>query len=272
MFQASAARLRSADAGRQVGAVVIDEEFELLVTGTNEVPRAGGGQYWGDDARDHRDFRIGYDANQRLKHDLVVDVLQSMKADGGWLSPEKQELPVEQLTREAVEGPLKDSRIGDILEFGRIAHAEMAAICTAARRGTPLRGGILLTTTYPCHECARLIIAAGISRVIYVDPYPKSRVKEMYRFEVSDGGSESPGKVCFDPFVGVAPRLYSTVFSMVGRGRDPVTGEYLDWEPAQARPRLVEEAQVYFLPMLLEDAVIEQLRKDLATAGAAVPE
>ena len=269
MFQASAARLRSADAGRQVGAVVVDEEYELLVTGTNEVPRAGGGQYWGDDAKDHRDFRIGYDANLRLKHDLVIDVFQSLKANVGWLSREKQELPVEQLTREAVDGPLKDSRIGDILEFGRIAHAEMAAICTAARRGTPLRGGVLLTTTYPCHECARLIIAAGIARVIYVDPYPKSRVREMYRFEVSDDGSEYSDKVRFDPFVGVAPRLYPTVFSMVGRGRDPLTGDYLDWEPAQARPRLMEEAQVYFPPYVLEDAVVEQLRNDLARVGAA---
>ena len=91
----------------------------------------------------------------------------------------------------------------------------------------------------------------------------------MYRFEVSDDGSESSEKVRFDPFVGVAPRLYPTVFSMGGRGRDPLTGDYLDWEPAQARPRLMEEAQVYFPPYVLEDAVVEQLHNDLARVGLA---
>jgi cytidine deaminase len=67
-------------------------------------------------------------------------------------------------------GPLYRSRIGDLLEFGRVAHAEMAAFYNAARRGTPIAGKIMLSTTYPCPECARLIIASGITKVVYIDP------------------------------------------------------------------------------------------------------
>jgi len=271
MFQASGARLRSADAGRQVGAVVVDADCELLVTGTNEVPKAGGGQYWRTDDKDHRDFSIGYDANHRIKQDLVVDVLRSLKKDGGWLRKSKQILGVEQLTREAVYGPLASSRISDLLEFGRIAHAEMAAICTAARRGTPLRSGVMLTTTYPCHECARLIIAAGISRVIYIDPYPKSKVPEMYRYEVSDDGSRPQDKVNFDPFVGVAPRLYPAVFSMFGRSRDRYSGDFGTWEPATSQPRLVVDAEATYPIQRMEDAVSEQLVTDLEGLGWVAP-
>lgn len=268
MFQAAGARLRSADAGRQVGAVVVDGDGELLVTGTNEVPKAGGGQYWADDDVDHRDFRYGYDGNERQKLALVTEVLQRLKDAPGWLAEGRAEGDVEEMALEALNGsgPLKDSRIGDLLEFGRVAHAEMAAICTAARRGTALGGMTMLSTTYPCHECARLIIAAGISRVVYVDPYPKSQVPQMYRHEIVDGPVDDDRRVVFEPFQGIAPRLYRSVFAMPLRARDEATGDYLDWDPAQSRPRLVAEAEISSSVGPLEDSVINRLEVALRDA------
>ena len=50
MFQAFGARLRSSAGGRQVGAVAVDSDGELLASGTNDVPKAGGGQYWSGDS------------------------------------------------------------------------------------------------------------------------------------------------------------------------------------------------------------------------------
>lgn len=47
-----------------------------------------------------------------------------------------------------------------------VAHAEANAIANAAAVGTPLEGCGLVVTKYPCHECAKLIINAGI-KVIY---------------------------------------------------------------------------------------------------------
>ncbi len=46
-----------------------------------------------------------------------------------------------------------------------VAHAEANAIANAAAVGTPLEGCGLVVTKYPCHECAKLIINAGIRQV-----------------------------------------------------------------------------------------------------------
>jgi deoxycytidylate deaminase len=243
MFLASGAGLRSSAAGRQVGAVVVDEGGEVLVTGTNEAPKAGGGQYWAEEAPDHRDFTYGYDVNDRLKLQIVADVLVRLH-EAHWLTEEADISDPDGLAHRAMNGPLRGSRIGDLLEFGRIAHAEMAAICTAARRGTALRGAIMYSTTYPCHECARLIIAAGIRRVVYVDPYPKSQVQEMFRDEVSEGPCTEQGTVVFEPFEGVAPRLFQQVFQMPPRPRNKITGRYDTWDGTGSQPRLLVDSVI----------------------------
>lgn len=260
MFQASGARMRSSAGGRQVGAVAVDDCGELLASGTNDVPRAGGGQYWEGDEPDHRDFRRGADFNDQEKLLVVADLLDRLRAAGDWLTPEMNGLPSSVLAERvlAKDGPFRKSRITDLLEFGRILHAEMALICTAARRGTPLSGATMYSTTYPCHQCARLIIGSGIQRVVYIDPYPKSLVPRMYGEEVSDG-TESKGKVAFLAFTGIAPRLFPNVFAMVGRQRDPVTGEYLPWLPNLAQPRLVDATVLRYPIQVAEDAVINKL-------------
>lgn len=239
MYQAAGASLRSSDAGRQVGAVVIDDDGEIVVSGTNEVPRALGGQYWAGEGADHRDFRYGYDENEKQKSQIVTDVVNRLRKST-WLDGRFDELSEEELGRQALQGPLKETRIADLLEFGRVAHAEMAAICTAARRGSALAGLTMYTTTYPCHECARLIIASGIRRVIYVDPYPKSQVKAMYKHEIVDDLEAGDRAVVFEPYRGIAPRLYRSVFTMTGRKR--VEGKYPEWDPESSRPRLVSDA------------------------------
>jgi deoxycytidylate deaminase len=42
----------------------------------------------------------------------------------------------------------------DILEFGRVIHAEMSAISDAARLGRATKDATLFCTTFPCHICA----------------------------------------------------------------------------------------------------------------------
>ena len=267
MYLAAGARLRSSASGRQVGAVVVDKSAEILVTGTNEAPRAGGGQYWPNDPEDHRDFRYGFDVNDRHKLQLLTEIFQLLMSAGGWLSSEGPNREPQELARLALKGPLAGSRLTDLLEFGRIAHAEMAAICTAARRGTPLGGQTMYTTTYPCHECARLIIAAGITRVVYVDPYPKSQVRELFRHEIVDGPYSGDDRVIFEPFTGVAPRMFASVFSLTGRDRDQVTGEFADWEPTIAPPRLVADARATTSYTSMELGVLKQQRDRLVSAG-----
>lgn len=263
MYQAAGARLRSSASGRQVGAVVIDEDGEVLVTGTNDAPKSGGGQYWAQEEPDFRDFRYGYDQNDRQQLLITADILRRLSEAKGWLTSERRAADSDALAVEALGegGPLQSSRVGDLLEFGRILHAEMAAICTAARRGTALAGCTMYTTTYPCHECARLIIGAGLKRLIYIDPYPKSQVPVMYKDEVVEGPSTDVGRVVFEPFQGVAPRLYQSVFTMIGRNRDSVTGKYEMWDPATARPRVIAEADTVYPIQFMEDDAIQRLQE-----------
>ena len=51
-----------------------------------------------------------------------------------------------------------------------IAHAEANAIANAAAVGTPLDGCSLVVTKFPCHECAKLVINAGIAHVLAPKP------------------------------------------------------------------------------------------------------
>ena len=46
-----------------------------------------------------------------------------------------------------------------------VAHAEANAIANAAAVGTPLDGCGLVVTKSPCHECAKLVINAGIRQI-----------------------------------------------------------------------------------------------------------
>jgi dCMP deaminase len=50
-------------------------------------------------------------------------------------------------------------------------HAEANALAFAARQGISTDGGTLYVTVSPCEVCARLLIAAGIERVVYAEKY-----------------------------------------------------------------------------------------------------
>lgn len=123
----------------------------------------------------------------------------------------------------------------------------------------------MYTTTYPCHECARLIIAAGISRVVYIDPYPKSQVSSMYKHEVSEDVNATSDVVVFEPYRGVAPRLYRSVFTMTGRRRDS-QGNYPEWDPGKSRPRLVADTRALTQPITFEKGLYERTMEILYDA------
>lgn len=52
-----------------------------------------------------------------------------------------------------------------------VLHAEANAISKVAKSGNSADGATLYVTASPCMECAKLIIQAGIRRVVYKDPY-----------------------------------------------------------------------------------------------------
>jgi deoxycytidylate deaminase len=266
MALARAIALRSADAGRQVGAVISAQDGSVIAIGCNEVPKAGGGQYWAEDEHDHRDFKYGsVDPNDRLATRMVTDALDRL-AKAGWLDPSKKDIDPHDLARQALHQPsgangrpvLKGSRLTSLMEFARVVHAEMAALSDAALRGVSVSGATLYTTAFPCHECARHIVAAGIARVVYVSPYPKSIVPELFPDSIAiDSGSETGGRVRFEPFAGVAPTLYDRLFrAPADPGRKHPDGTFATWQPHRAAPLVGGE--VLPRPVLKrEDDVIE---------------
>ena len=64
----------------------------------------------------------------------------------------------------------------------RTTHAEQNAICQAARFGIALDGGTIYTKVAPCYACAKMIINAGIKRVVCSQDYQASaRSKEIFK-------------------------------------------------------------------------------------------
>src|SRR5882724_4975159 len=111
----------------------------------------------------------------------------------------------------------------------------MAAITDAARRGISIKNGVLYSTTFPCHLCARHIVSSGIQRVVYIEPYPKSLAEDLYSDSLTvDAEEPSDAKVAFEPFVGIAPTFYELAFRLLPGSRKDSRGSARDWLPATA--------------------------------------
>ena len=59
-------------------------------------------------------------------------------------------------------------------------HAEQNAIIQAAKLGVSIDGATLYCTHQPCSVCARMIINAGIVRVVYQEGYPDAFTLELF--------------------------------------------------------------------------------------------
>jgi deoxycytidylate deaminase len=236
MFMAFTAALRSADLSRQVGAVITKDE-EILSTGANDTPKAGGGLYWPSfdndekhskiaDFKDGRDYTRGYDSNVIEKKAIIDGVLAK--------------LPIG-IDKDVVRVALEKSQIKDLTEYGRVVHAEMEALMVCARTSLSAKGSTLYCTTFPCHNCAKHIVDAGVARVVYVEPYAKSKALEFHSEAVKTGfkPEAEDGFVYFEPFVGLGPRKFFDMFSMsLGSGRSIIRktkdGKLVEWDPSSA--------------------------------------
>ncbi len=214
---------------RRVGAAIMSEGDELLAVGANEVPQFGGGQYGGEEGwRDHEytfeplsgklsfyDKPVeGADSNDVLRMNLIYDFLYRLSVITDRQIPDGRAIRRETL-RLVTNRYFKESEVMDLITLSRTVHAEMAALTSAQRQGISVAGATVYTTTFPCHECTRHLLASGIVRVVYVEPYPKSKTWELHRDAVNLG-IDGKGLV-FQPFIGIAPRRQDALFSMTER-------------------------------------------------------
>ncbi len=66
-------------------------------------------------------------------------------------------------------------------ELCRGTHAEQNAIVQAALYGVAIEGATLYCTHQPCVACTKMIINAGIKRVVFQQPYPDDLAAELIR-------------------------------------------------------------------------------------------
>ena len=261
-YLAKSASLRSSDLSRQVGAAIFRTSGEILTLGCNEVPRAGGGTYWTGDTGDSRDIVEGSDPNEARKTQVLVDLIDRLQK-GGHLSASLSSIAeptaiTKALLAQQGQDTVTESKIMDLIEFGRIVHAEMSALSDAARKGVAVEGATLYCTTFPCHLCAKLIVASGIKKVIYLEPYPKSYAADLHDDSIAVD-SDSPGqKVHFKAFLGVSPFRYRDLFEK--RKRKDKFGTAQRWNQGVKRPMInvlypsYFQAEAYAVS-LLKDAV-----------------
>jgi hypothetical protein len=128
----------------------------------------------------------------------------------------------------------------------------MEAVLACARSGRSPREAPLYVTTFPCHTCTRHIIAAGIARVYYIEPYAKSKAFQLHNDAITDQeDTANEGKIPFLPFIGIGPRRYLDLFSLsLGTGypiERKVDGKKAEWSRTKATPRLQMPAVSYLI-------------------------
>jgi deoxycytidylate deaminase len=261
MYIAKSSSLRSLDLSRQVGAAIFSKEGEIISMGCNEVPKGGGGTYWSDEKWDDRDYKRKEDPNEKIKHQNVVELLSRMKKPYFKLDVTDN---VEQIFESSA---VQDSKVMESLEYGRIIHAEMSAITDAARLGRALKDAILFCTTFPCHICAKHIVASGVKSVVFLEPYPKSHAFDLHYDSIKVEGESAAGyddfpKSDFVHFSGVSPRRYRDFFEKARR-KGP-SEAFLEWGENGPRPIIDVKLPIW---CLLEASVFSDLPAELKAAA-----
>jgi len=253
MYAAYSASLKSACLSRQVGAAIANKDGNVISLGWNDVPKFGGGLYTADSVNDQRCIYHGRKCyNDIHKSRLIQDIVNIVSSKVS-VPPEVQD--------ELSELIQKETRAGSIIEFSRAIHAEMEAILGLARSsGGSTDSCVLYTTTFPCHNCARHIIAAGIRRVVYIEPYEKSLALDLHEDAISTDENVA-NKTLFETFSGVSPRKYAAFFLAKGSRKDD-SGEATDLIKTDARHIGVEYLDPY---QRIEDKVVEDIMLKLTT-------
>lgn len=256
MYAAASAAGNSACLSRQVGAALTDEKGEIISVGWNDVPKFGGDLYAADPVHDptgEKDKRCWNleggtcfnDQHKRITAELLVNDL----IKGGLLDAAKRDA--------AITRVITNVRLRNLIEFSRSIHAEMHALILGCQlAGSRVKGGKLFITTYPCHSCARHIVAAGVKDVYYIEPYRKSLATTLHDDAITES-EEQKGKVRILPYDGVAPTKYLKLFKMIPDSRKR-NGKMPKIDLKKALPRFDKSLEAF---PALEALVVKGLRE-----------
>ncbi len=200
---------RTAELGLKVGAVLVSDGC-VVGLGVNEHPKPTGAPVFDASAVDIRA--------------LVLDTVKSLRDLLDSEERVKFDADPDTYARGLLSGALRQSPIRHLTEFQPTVHAEMSALLDALRRGGSIADSTMYVTAYPCHNCAKHLVALD-TNVVYLEPYPKSRAASMYGPSV---------EASFSPFTGIAPRRYQRLFEVSADRKGP-DGMRLPWGPDRKR-------------------------------------
>lgn len=235
MYKANAVAGNSACLSRQVGAALVSSAGELIGVGWNDVPRFNGGLYDEDGRRnrgvDNRCYSWeGSCCHNEMTRNGIVDKIAELLTGADFVKKGTKQSSI----REYLSGTPIDA----LIEFSRSIHAEMEAILSVGREGKhSMVGATLYTNTYPCHNCARHIVAAGIQKVVFIEPYLKSHALKLHSDAITEDPSKRDTHVFFQQYDGVAPRNYLKFFRPEGE-RKAIGGKFVSSDPKTAMPVL----------------------------------
>jgi deoxycytidylate deaminase len=265
MYFAASAAGNSACLSRQVGAAITDNSGDVVAVGWNDVPKKGGNLYMADpkdDPNSDKDKRCwnlqgGVCFNDDEKANISTMLVDELI---------KAEFVAEKDKSAAVAAVASNNKLKNLIEFSRSVHAEMHAIINAGQlTENPMKGGKMFVTTYPCHSCARHIVAAGIDEVYYIEPYRKSLATKLHNDAITEDEAET-SKVRILPYDGIAPARYMKLFR-VPRDSRKTGGKMIKVDPKKAQPRFDKTLEA--MPTL-EALVVKGLReKNLIAAEPA---
>lgn len=197
---------------RHVGAAIVSTEGEVISVASIRAPAKSSNPT----RQDQNKIEPGYDKYYK-KIDSWSDFIDSITTS--------KEEKNNQIKLDATStNTLADINkfIKSILDFHPCTHAEISAIIDAAKLGVSVREAILYTTTFPCHLCAKDIINAGISRVVYLEAYPKSKNKELYPdlidFDINSKSEKTP----FEFYCGIAPKRFLYAYSLDNQAKNKI--------------------------------------------------
>ncbi len=245
MYHATSAASNSSCLSRQVGVAITDINGDLLAVGWNDVPKFGGGVYQSnkndiDGVNDHRckclDPKKCFNSHKKkglfeelkkitisLNHEIINNILIELSSQTKDKISKSNAQKIKELANTEFEkrilSELEKSKVKDLIEFSRSIHAEMHAIIVGSQKNADkMLKGKLYCTTFPCHNCARHIVMAGIQEVYYIEPYPKSLAEELHSDSLTTSIT-SEKKVKIRMYDGVAPNRYIDLFKNIKDNR-----------------------------------------------------
>ncbi|KGX65947.1 cytidine and deoxycytidylate deaminase zinc-binding region family protein [Burkholderia pseudomallei TSV28] len=250
MYAAWSAASNSACLSRQVGAAIADNEGHILSVGWNDVPKFGGGLYLSDDKSDNRCWNSGEICYNDQEKSTLINVITKELIKSKIIS-ENRETEITKTLRE-------NKRLQGLIEFSRAVHAEMHAIINAGRiSGANIVNSSLYCTTYPCHSCARHIVAAGIKAIYYIEPYRKSLAIRLHNDALTENSSDIT-KVRILAYEGVSPRRYLELFEM-GSTKRKNSGTLIKIPKKKRKPRHEKSlAALYTLEAMVTQSLEKQ--------------